>query len=173
MGNILRRFIVSFLRNRAVVLLTIIWLFGLLLGAIIAVASGDTFFLLMRTAASSRVSIVGLIACSYLPFLFSAYAVYIGKFQLLYLCCFFKALLFALCACASLFAYDSAGWLVRILLQFSDILLLPVLCWFAIRQISGLNTLKRDFSLCTACFVVAGSLDYCVVSPFLVLLIDN
>ena len=173
MGSFFRRCVSFFLRNSAIALLLLIWFFGLLLGSYLAAVSGESFFLLMRTAASSRVSIVGLIASSFLPFLFSAFAVYTNKYKLLYICCFSKALMFAWCAFASAAAYQSAGWLVRCFLQFSDILLIPVFCWFSIRQVSGVSTLKRDLSLCTALFVLVGSLDYCVVSPFLVMLIDN
>ena len=173
MGNIFRRFVSIFFRNSSLLLLLLIWFLGLLLGSFLTAALGESFFLLMRTAASSRVSIVGLIASSYLPFLFSAFAVYIGKPKLLYLCCFVKALLFASCAYASLTAFQSAGWLVRCLLQFSDILLVPALCWFSIQQVSGEGSLRRDFSFCTVLFLLAGSLDYCVVSPFLVMLIAN
>ena len=173
MGNKFRHYVSLVLSNRPVFMLVLSWSLGQILAIILASISGDSFFTLMRMAVSTRVSIVGLFAMSYLPFLFSAFAVYICKPKLLYLIVFLKALLFVFCSLSCVAVFPSAAWLVRILLLFSDSLLLPVLCWFSIRHISGYGNLKNDFSLCTAFFILAASLDYCVVSPFLVMLIDN
>lgn len=70
-------------------------------------------------------------------------------------------------------AYGSAGWLVRWLLMFSDILTLPLLCLFWLRAFSH----ERSQSLCFAAAVgviavFIGSLDYTVVSPFAAMLIS-
>ncbi len=173
MGALFRVFSRFLSCNRPAVLLAFFWSLGLASGILFAAASGETFFLLVRTAASRRVSIVGLVASCYLPFLLSAFAVFIGKQKLLYPIVFLKALLFSWCAIASSAAFSSAGWLVRPMLQFTDILTVPVLCWFSLRHTSDHGMLFRDFSICTLLFVLAGSLDYCLVSPFLASLIDH
>ena len=173
MGNRIRRYFYIADRNRSLLMLAFSCASGLFLGLFLASFSDASFFSLMRMAVSCRVSIVGLFAVSYLPFLISAFAVFIRKPRLLYAVMFIKMLLIAFCGLSCLAAYPSAGWLVRILLQFSDLLLVPVLCWFSLRHVCGAGNLKRDFSFCTALFVFVCSLDYCVVSPFLVMLIDN
>ena len=173
MGNYFRQFISFITKNRRIPLLALSLGFALSLAVFLASMLEESFLLLMRAAVSDRVSIVGLFAVSYLPFLISAFAVFIRKPRLLYAVMFIKMLLIAFCGLSCLAAYPSAGWLVRILLQFSDLLLVPVLCWFSLRHVCGAGNLKRDFSFCTALFVFVCSLDYCVVSPFLVMLIDN
>lgn len=161
-------------RRSSILLLACVWMTGLILGVFFSARSSDSYFLLMRTAASSRVSIAGLIASAYLPFLFSAFAVLIGKPWLLYPLSLIKALASGFGFSGAALAFGSAGWLAQPLLFFTDVCLLPVLCWFMIRHIGGAeNSLKRDFFLCTAAAVLVGCLDYCVVSPFLAMLIDH
>lgn len=155
------------------ILLAVVWITGLFVGMYFGANAGDHYFLLMRTAADTRVSIIGLIANSCLPFLLSAYAVYLGKPRLALLVCFCKAVLFTSCGFAALSSFGSAGWLVRLLLQFSDVVLIPLFCWFSIRHIHGAGiTLKRDTALCLFAAALVGSMDYCLVSPFLAMLID-
>lgn len=173
MGNFLRHHFSLIKKNRSILLLALCLILAFTLAIILAGVLEESFLLLMRTAVSTRVSIVGLFAVSYLPFLFSAFAVYIRKPKLLLIGLVIKAFMFVFCGLSCIAAFPAGGWLVRILLQFSDYLLFPVLCWFAVRQIIGHGDFRKDFSLCTVLFVIAGSLDYCVVSPFLVMLIDN
>lgn len=160
-------------RRAAFLLLACTWMTGLMFGAFFSARAGDTYLLLMRTAASSRVSVTGLAASAYLPFLFAAFAVSVNKPKLLYPICFCKAFLSCAAFCGAALAFGSAGWLVRSLLSFTDLCLLPVFCWFMIRHIGGdVETLKKDLALCTGAAVLVGSLDYCVVSPFLAMLIE-
>ncbi len=173
MGVKIRRISTWFFENRGTVLLAFFWFLGLFLGFLLAANSSTSYYSLMRSAACHRVTIVGLTAAAYLPFLLTAYAVYLGKASLVYLCCFAKAVSFACCAGSCLLAFGSGGWLVRLMMQFTDILLVPVFCWFSLRQISGSGMLKKDFFLCSALYILAGTLDYCLVSPFLVTLIDH
>jgi len=173
MAAFFRRFLLSVNRNSVLLALAFMWFMGSLFGIILTEQSGNSYYLLMRTAASSRVSIVGLIASVYLPFLLSAFAVYTNKPRFIYFICFVKAALLAQGALAVALAFGSASWLARFLLQFTDLLLAPVLCWFVIRLLSGVVALKRDFCFCSVIFLMTGSLDYCVVSPFLVMLIDK
>ncbi len=171
MADRFRHFLAFLSRNRTTFALVFFWFAGLLSGCCFAAYSGESFFLLMRTAATVRVSIVGMFAVSFLPFLLSAYAVYCGRPQLMLPLCYCKALMFSWCAFGIQCAFGTAGWLMR-LLQFSDLLTVPVFCWFCLRHINRSGTFRRDFITCTALYLLAGSLDYCVVSPFLVMLTD-
>ena len=173
MGNTFRK-ILSFISCKMNwIILAVVWLIGLFVGMYLGSNADNSYFLLMRMALNTRVSIVGLLGISCLPFLLSAYAVYLGKPKLILLVCFCKAVLFTSCGYAVLISFGSAGWLIRLLLQFSDIVLLPLYCWFSIRHIHGKETtLKRDTAVCILAAACAGSIDYCLVSPFLAMLID-
>ena len=150
------------------------WICGLLLGIHYASRADDTYFLLMHTAATARVSITGLLAAVFLPFLFSAFAVYILRPELLLAVCFLKAASFSCCSFGLMHAFGSAGWLVRFLLQFSDCFMIPVLLWFSVRHIvKSVKPVWRDFLICSLWMLIVGAFDYCIVSPFLVGLIDH
>ena len=156
------------------ILLVCCWICGLLLGIHYASQADDTYFLLMHTATITRVSITGLLAAVFLPFLFSAFAVYILRPELLLVICFLKAASFSCCSFGLMRAFESAGWLVRLLFQFSDYCMIPVLLWFSVRHIVvQKNPLWKDLLICGSWMLVVGVLDYCIVSPFLVGLIDH
>lgn len=153
--------------------LFLIWILGLLLGTFSLMAADESFISLMRLAPSRQVSIVGLLISSFLPFLLCVCAVYIGKPSSLYLICFVKAFLFAQCSMALSLAFCSADWMIRILYQFTDLVSLPFFCWFCLRHISGSGALiRRDILVCSVVWLLVASIDFCVVSPFLAMLID-
>ncbi|MBE6976079.1 MAG: hypothetical protein E7439_02640 [Ruminococcaceae bacterium] len=128
----------------------------------------------MRGASDCSVTIAGLLATVVLPYLFAAFAVYISKPKLLYLICFVKAFCFAMCGYGICVAYGSAGWLVRWLLQFSDICTVPVLCWFALRHLKGKGrTFRTDAMFYGGIVMLVGYLDFSLISPFLVILTEN
>lgn len=153
-------------------LLALAFCIGLILGIFSAGIAGETFFSMMRGAAYSTVSIPGLLSMILLPFLFTAFAVYFSHPWLLLLIGFGKAFSFGLCSCGVMWAFGSAGWLIRMLLIFSDGMILPVLMWLWLRHISGRKpSFSRDLAVCAAFALFIGGFDYCVVSPFLVTLL--
>ena len=150
------------------------WFCGLLIGFLYGRNADPSYFYLMRMAASSCMSIVGLLTALCLPFLISALAVFLMRPQWMLLICFLKAFTFACCGCALTAAFGSAGWLVRILLQFSDCCTIPFFYWFCMRNLSGFSTdTPSDLRVCGIALMIVGTLDFCVISPFLVKLIDN
>lgn len=154
-------------------LLALFWGAGLLLGVGLACQAGDSIFSLMRIAASRRVSIVGLFSSILLPFLLSAAAVYLHGASLLLPVSFLKAFSFGFCAVTVMKAFGSAGWLVCRLLLFSDCCLMPVLFWFWLRHIrGGRRSVKMDMRLCAILIAAVGSIDYFLISPFLMSIID-
>ena len=147
------------------------WCLGLVLGICYVSQADGSFFVLMRRAAESPVSIVGLLAVLVLPFLITAFAVLISRPQLLILLAFLKAFSFGACACCVDQAFLSAGWLLRIFLMFSDLLSLPVLLWLWLRCISGeRRRTVRDLVFSGVLLAAVGTVDYCLVSPALALL---
>ncbi len=142
------------------------------LGALFADASGDTYVLLMRMAASRPVSIVGSAVSVFLPFLVSVFFITHSKPWLVYLICGTRIFLFSSAAFAIGRSFGSAGWLVRLMLQMPDLCLIPVLMWFSGLTLAG-NCTKRVITCCVLLAAVIGMLDYCVISPFLANLIDS
>ena len=150
------------------VLFSAFWLSGLLFGFHYVPYAGEIYVSLMRSATLCPVSIVGLTATVFVPFLLTAFAVYCNKTGLLLLFCFCKAFMHALCAGGISLAYGKADWLVRILLLFSDCCSLPLFSWFCLRCLRfGTQHLKRDLWRCLAVLIPVCGFDYMVVSPFL------
>ena len=146
---------------------------GILLGQYYASCCDQTYYLLMRMAPSCRVSIVGLLSVTFLPFLISAFAVCFSHPELMLPICFCKGFLFSCCAFVVASVFGSAGWLISFMLQFSDACTLPLLCLFWIRHLSGGNdSISTDILLCAALVLIVGVFDYCVISPYLVTLLD-
>lgn len=157
----------------SILLLALVWTVGLISGLVLAEQTGSICVSLMPMAAGSRVSIVGLLTSACLPFLLTAFAVFISRPSLFYAGVFCHCLLFSWCGVGIMKTYGSAGWLVRLLLQFSAGWMLPVFCWFCIRCLNGKGkTLGKDLGICAGFAAVICSIDFCWVSPFLVMLID-
>ena len=159
-------------RRRAVVLLVCAWFLGLVTGLLLSLSASDILFPTMRAAVASCVSISGLLSTILLPLLFSAFAVYSSNFWLLIPIAFSKAFLFTFLGTGILAAFGSAGWLIHILLIFSGTAMPPVLWWYWLSALSGTPTtpFHSIAALPAACLI--GSLDYCVISPFLANLIS-
>ena len=153
-------------------ILAFIWCFGILCGITAAHRAGDSTVSLMRMAAFRPVSIVNLLTVSVLPFVFSAVSVYLRSWQMLSALCFFKALLFGFVSSGVYIAFGDAGWLVWLMIMFSDIFCLIPLWWYWI-TCSDFRTrpvLRMAICLIAVCFIV--SLDYQVIAPSLVQAIE-
>lgn len=141
---------------------------SLVFGTLLAAFADNSSFSWMRLAADSRLSIVCLFAVQLLPFLIAAYAVHISRLWLLYTVCGCKLFIFAYMGAFIFMAFGSAGWLVRWLLLFSDIILVPLLCWFCYRCILGRDdSHNRDFWLCIGIVAVTGMINLLFISPLL------
>lgn len=161
-------------RNADVLTLTFVLLLGYLMGTFLAAETPFSFYALMRSAANSPVSIVGSLVSAYLPFLLAFAAVHYGKPALLYFILFCKAVVFSHCSMICHLAFGSGGWLIRLLLQFSDILLLPVLCHFAILCLRQPRTLRRsDIFIYSGAAALVAIINFCFISPYLAMLIDT
>ena len=173
MAQFLHRDSLQILRKGSTFFLAFFWLSGLICGILVFLSAGNSLIPLMRSALSAPVSIVGLLCVSMLPFLLSVFAVFVSNPRLILLVSFGKAFFFSLVSLGVIQAFGSAGWFVRWLLLFSDSVSLPLLYWYWCRYISG----SREFCGWETCGVLSlglliGSVDYCLVSPFLALLIN-
>lgn len=163
----------SFLRCRTLrTVLALLWIVGLLLGAVVSLSADTLLSSTMRSALHSGMSIFGLLAALLLPFLITALAVFISQPSLLLPVAFLKAFLFSFTGTGLLTAFGTSAWLLRCLLMFSDTLVLPLLWWLWLRLLSD----DRNTALYSCLFAVAGTVligcfDFALVSPFLVSLI--
>lgn len=172
-ARFLLRFSAPDRRKYSIVVLAFIWCVGLAGGIGISFFAGDSFVSLMRMAAGRPASIVNLLMVSMLPFLFSAVAVFLRSRYLLSAVCFIKAFLFGFVSSGAYMAFGSAGWLVWLMVMFSDIFCLIPLWWY---WISGIRCDKSPQILhLIGCFVAAFfiiSLDCRFISPLLAGLIE-
>lgn len=148
---------------------------GSLTGIVLAtVSSTHTLSSLMRIAACSDVSIFGLMVVAFAPFLICLFAISVSKPWLFYPVCFLRLLLFSFCAVGINSAFGSAGWLMCGLLQFTDLCTLPLFLWFSYRAVkSSCATVFKDAAVYITAAAVIGIADHCLVSPFLVALMQT
>lgn len=157
-----RRFLVAFF-----------WVAGLLCGAWIGLSADSSLFFWLRGILWVSPSVTGLLCVVLFPFLMSVLVVFLFRPGLLLLVCFGKAFLYAFASVSILLAFGSAGWLFRWLLLFHDCVCAPVLYWFWLHYLPGNRSLCIwDAAWMLSIGLLAGSLDYSVVVPFLARLIE-
>ena len=155
-------------RRAPLVLLALAFLAGLLVGCFFHTPAELDSVSWMRRVAEAPVSVVSLLSVTLLPFLFSAFAVYVSQYWLLVPIAFWKAMSFSRVACWITAAYGSAGWLMRFLLMFTDLFTLPLLVLFWLRY-GGKGRRLTALSALLYCMVAVaiGSIDFWIISPFL------
>lgn len=157
-----------FWRKASTAFLAMCWLLGLLSGAVLSGMAEPAFTSMMRAAAESRVSIVRLLTVTVLPFLCSAFAVYLSRPWLLLPIAFCKGLTVSCTAFGITAVYGSAGWLIRGLTMFSSFCTVPVLVFYWLKHISGerrFSGVSLLLSLASVCLVCG--IDYCYIAPIL------
>lgn len=168
MGRFFRTCFTGLSRRYIAVVLAFVWCSGLVLGSAAAYYADTSFLSMMRTAVSGRVSISGLFAVFLFPLLFSAFAVYISCYWLFVPIAFLKAFSFSFFGCCLARSFGIAGFMVRMLVMFSDCLLMPVLLWL---WFSSCCRQKRSVILrhCIAVLflICIGFIDLNFISPFL------
>lgn len=149
------------------------WVSGLILGILAYLSAGRSGLTLMRSVPYAPVSIVGALCVSLFPVLISAYAVFLSNYFLLLPVCFAKAFLFSFVSSGIFHAFAGAGWLMRIMLLFTDWTSLPILYWFWLRSLSR-NPSRHLWEAIPACSLIGflGCIQFRVISPFLVRLIE-
>lgn len=148
--------------------LTAFWMFGLLLGSLFAAGLDDSFLSLMRRFFAFPVSIVIHLILAVLPFLICTYAFMIRRHEIIFAVLFCKAFSFSFLAYSAFMTFGSAGWLMQPMLQFPDLLLMPTLIWFCLRNT---RSFMRDHFICLGAAVVAVLIHYFAVLPFVAELI--
>lgn len=152
--------------------LATVWILGLICGAGCGYRWDASLVPLMRGCLYDTVSIVCIFSLLCLPFMISLLASFWNVRGLIYLIAFGKAFLFSFVSLGIFLSFGSAGWLVYLMLMFSQMCSLPVLYWFWIYCLNhrqGPSSLEV-FILLSLFFLIA-SVDSVYVMPFLASLI--
>ncbi len=160
-----------FFRNRYPLILALCWMLGLTAGTLLYVYSSDAFVSLMRIVPMCNVSIVEATVAAVLPFLFSAFAVFLSRSMLL-LTAALKACVFAFVSMGLTYSFGEVGWLYRLLLLFSDCMMVPVLYFFWLRQLcDGRRFCWLLFTGVMLGYILVERLRICIIVPMLASLI--
>lgn len=153
--------------NIAFLRVSIPWIVGLLLGGIIAYHMSDFHLQLVRLFVNSKMSFLGLLVSSLLPFLIAAFiARYVGRGWLqTYL--FMKSAFFSLSFCYCSRCFGSSGWLVATLLFCTDLISSYCLLLFSYKLLkSQQGTRQLFFVPHSVISTLFGLFNYFVISPF-------
>ena len=150
------------------------WLAGLLIGAILASKCEASFISLMHGPFVGSISIFCAAAGSFLPLLFLYLSVYLYMPLFIFPIIFFYALSFSFSAVGIVLAYGNAAWLIIWLLLFSSLLSAPCVIYFGLKSLhKSREVLKRDMIACLIYVSIVIAIDYIVVSPFSMQLLND
>lgn len=155
-------------------ILALSWCTGLICGIFLFLYTGRPLASMMRSTTQCPASIVSLFFTAILPFLISVFAVYICRAHFLLPICFIKALFYSFVSMGVTTAFGNAGWLICTFVMGSDSLCIVLLYVFWLRRLSGrtLCSLAEAVAMFSLSILV-GSVNYCIISPFLAMLIEN
>lgn len=141
------------------------WIIGLIAGAFPAGSTQcsspqGTFTLVAGSTVAVQLVIV------LLPLLFSVLAVYIGRPVFVLAIATVKAFLFTYVGIGILLSCGKAGWLLQLLIMFSDTLILPILWMFWHKVLDGQQILHCSMAAAIPTLAVA-CLDFYIISPVL------
>ena len=141
-------------------------------GVLFANLANDSYVLLMRMAASRRVSIVGFAVAYFLPYLVSFVLIVHSRPWLVYFICGIRIFCFSSISSSLIISFGTAGWLVRLLMQFPDICLLPIMIWLSHARLTGHRS-NRSLMISIIATLGVGMIYFGMISPFGANLIDS
>ena len=141
---------------------------GFFLGVLLAYSISDPFPSLMCGDICVPVTIVGLLVSVFLPLLFSSLFLVIYKPFLFLLVCFLKAISVGYTAMLVCFQFLHGGWLVRVLLLYSDFVILAVFLWQWLRMFNrDTDAVWKNTYICLMSICAVIGIDYFIISPLL------
>ena len=157
-----------FRKNIFLFTLLVVWLlsyiFGLFLHQFLQPYSAS----LMRSVLLQPVSIVGLLLIYFFPLLLSYLSTFFNRHFIIYFVCFFFSVSFGFTFCGISEYFQSASWLFRFLLMFSEhcfILILGMLWIYSLKSSTPINSYYYVISGIIG--VVIATVDYWIISPLL------
>ena len=149
-------------------LLAFFWSLGVVLGMVLAAGFHSSVLPLMRMVITDQVSIIGLAAVPFLPFVISVVAMRLTMPWIFYIVTVVKGICYGFTAYSLVISYSDSAWLISCLVAFSAHSGQIPLILFWIRYMNdSTKRWKRDAIVCCALFTLIGFVDYFVISPFL------
>ena len=153
-------------RKYAAFTLACCWVSGLILGFLIAGEIPAESIPLVDSFQNHPS--IHLLTVALFPVAVSALLLYMGLRQLIPVIAFLKSFSFAYVSGLLMQNYGTAGWLIQLLMMFSDCLSLPVLWWFWFQSLKHTHSSLLNLSLPTVLATLAiGILDIRFISPIL------
>ena len=157
----------SFSRRKcATWILAFSWTLGLAVGLCAMAASflGPAFF----QAADVLPSFFSIISVLLLPIVISLLVLFAGQRWLIFPLAFVKALAFSYVGWSVVITFGSAGWLIRLLMMFSDCASIPLLWWFWNKALTSEFDAMIPASVAAVVTILGISIVDCgVIAPFL------
>jgi hypothetical protein len=148
------------------------WILGLFVGFALSYDNREVITLLMRSVKFSRMSIVSLYAVQTFPFILSSIVFYVSKPLLHIPIVVFKSVFFGFLNCSIVLLYGNAGWLVSLLIMFSE---LVISCLWLSFLFQKFNRNNRHIGLGLPIYIfitlVIGIVDYTCVTPLVLRLL--
>lgn len=155
-------------RKYAIIFLSFFWSFGFFFGLFYAFHTFESYRSLFLAIASDRHAVVILLILQAAPLLISAFAARFAIPALMLPVAFVKAFCFSFCSFGFIWAFGSAGWLIRCLYLFTDTFVILFLLWFWARHINGSRKqLCADVYLCISAIIFIGTIDCLIITPIL------
>lgn len=141
------------------------WVAGLIVGYCYC----EPYFLpLMHSAVLQPVSIVGLLACIFLPLICSYFSFLTDKPVIIMIVCFIKAVAFGFSGSLISQCFYTASWMIRFLFLFSDCCVMLLLWILWLRRFSNSHiTGMKDISVCAVLCAGIAAADYFLISPIM------
>lgn len=154
-------------KQRKQFVILFLWCAGLGLGCYIGNNVSVPVLSLVRNSLVGSVSIVRLFVANFLPFVLTAFVVYIGATALIFPLCFLMAFAYGISLMALANAFAGAAWLIFLVLFLPLCFDRMLYLWFLLRNCKW----KGSASWChlvvvLVILVIAIHLDYCIISPF-------
>lgn len=144
------------------------WFAGLSLGLLAVRFHGDTLISMVMQSAGSVGTLAGMLNATMVPLLLSACAVFLFGSRGIWPVCLLRGIGLGMMLGAVCGAYGAGGWLVGLLLLFSGLWFSPVLIWYWLRRITDAGEFRRDTLICLGLALGITVIDYWMVAPFLV-----
>ena len=149
-----------------VLLISVYWCLGLIIGAFVVSQITLNTFSLMRSCFYGRSSIVVHLLILNIPLFLSVITVASAKPLLMVPVLFIKAFLLSVCWFVFYSAYGNAGWLTPFTVLFPDIITSIVLIFFIFRNIPHRKaSFLTDFLINLVIVIIIGFIDHAVISP--------
>ena len=173
MYKLFERFYRNFKSNLPAVLLAFFWLLGIAIGYFCAVVAERHTEIALSSYIADGTSVLRLWIIHLFPFILVAFAYRFSQHYVIYFLNLVKSAIYSFCNFYVIFVFGSAGWLVRVLLLFTDTFSVLLLFYFSLgclynRSIGKSEYIAVFFSVAVLCLI-----DCFSVSPFLLSLFSR